>query len=121
MIQRFNLRRLRSLFTGVVLFAYCIGFSGVSESAGKSQISTGVNIEVNAVDLAELISDWAREIWNYWQAQESNEIKNQIPIFITKLGFSQDCAWEKRFSCGEQPRTKLSQWRAALTPGDAYW
>ncbi len=27
---------------------------------------------------------------------------------ISGLGFSQDCAWEKRFSFGEQPKTAWS-------------
>jgi hypothetical protein len=52
---------------------------------------------------------------------EPNSLDGPTQAYIKYLGFSQDCAWEKRFSCGEQPRTKLSQWCAALTPGDAYW
>jgi hypothetical protein len=34
----------------------------------------------------------------------------QVALGRKKLGFSQDCAWEKRFSCGEQPRTALTGW-----------
>ncbi len=40
-------------------------------------------------------------------------------IDLKYLGFSQDCAWEKRFSCGEQPKTEWSGWCDAMTPGSA--
>jgi hypothetical protein len=51
----------------------------------------------------------------YWYRQAAQQglavaQYNLGNAYAKGLGFSQDCAWEKRFSCGEQPRTEVSEW-----------
>jgi len=67
------------------------------------------------IDVApEYREDWDRlDLWRYVSHVGESTIRAYSMANYPQekgLGFSQDCAWEKRFSCGEQPRTELSEW-----------